>query len=88
MINIPCNKPCFAGHERQYVEQAVANGPISDDGKFALCCQAFRDQAPGAAKALLATPCTHALEMAALLLRVDCLSQSPPKVILQCMNIF
>lgn len=70
MIKIPFNKPCFVGHERQYIEQAIANGQISGDGEFTRRCHAFLEQELGVPKALLTTSCTHALEMAALLLNI------------------
>ena len=71
MINIPFNKPSFVGHERQYIEQAIANGQISGDGEFTRRCHGFLEHELGVAKALLTTSCTHALEMAALLLNIQ-----------------
>ena len=71
MINIPFNKPSFVGHEQQYIEQAIANGQISGDGEFTRRCHGFLEHELGVAKALLTTSCTHALEMAALLLNIQ-----------------
>ena len=71
MINIPFNKPSFVGHERKYIEQAIANGQISGDGEFTRRCHGFLEHELGVAKALLTTSCTHALEMAALLLNIQ-----------------
>ncbi len=71
MINIPFNKPSFVGNERQYIEQAIAKGQISGDGAFTRRCHAFLEKELGVAKALLTTSCTHALEMAALLLDIQ-----------------
>jgi dTDP-4-amino-4,6-dideoxygalactose transaminase len=65
---IPFNRPCLSGNELRYAAEAVASGHISGDGAFTLRCQAFFEQRLGVAKALLTTSCTHALEMAALLL--------------------
>jgi len=65
---IPFNKPCLMGAEMAYMAQAVQNGHISGDGPFSRRCHAWLEQHLGAARALLTTSCTHALEMAAFLL--------------------
>jgi len=51
-----------------YMAEAVAAGHISGDGVFTRRCHALLEQALGCPKVLLTTSCTHALEMAALLL--------------------
>src|SRR5512139_2597778 len=51
-----------------YIQQAIASGHISGDGDFTKKCHAWFESELGVAKALLTTSCTHALEMAALLL--------------------
>lgn len=66
--HIPFNKAGLAGNELRYMAEAVANGHISGDGPFSKRCHAALEQITGAQKALLTTSCTHALEMAALLL--------------------
>lgn len=68
---IPFNKPCFEGKELAYIAEAVGCGHISGDGKFTRQCHTFLEEALGAAKVLLTTSCTHALEMAALLLEIQ-----------------
>lgn len=68
---IPFNRPCFMGNEQAYIAQAVANGQISGDGIFTEKCHAILQQELGVARALLTTSCTHALEMAALLLPIQ-----------------
>lgn len=68
---VPFNRPCLAGNEQAYMAQAVAEGHISGDGLFTRKCHAFFEQNVGVRKALLTTSCTHALEMAALLLEVQ-----------------
>jgi len=65
---IPFNRPAFVGSELQYVAQAIEGGSVSGNGKFTLKCHALLEELLGVAKALLTTSCTHALEMAALLL--------------------
>jgi dTDP-4-amino-4,6-dideoxygalactose transaminase len=65
---IPFNKPSLEGAEREYMAQAVANGHISGDGEFSRRCHRLLEEALGVPRCLLTTSCTHALEMAALLL--------------------
>ncbi|MEW6405262.1 MAG: dTDP-4-amino-4,6-dideoxygalactose transaminase [Chloroflexota bacterium] len=68
---VPFNRPSFAGNEQIYIAEAIANGHISGDGAFTRKCHAFFEQELGVSKALLTTSCTHALEMAALLLDIQ-----------------
>ena len=67
---IPLNKPCFEGKELVYIAEAINNGLISGDGQFTKLCHAFFEEQLGVNKALLTTSCTHALEMAAILLDI------------------
>lgn len=67
---IPFNRACFEGNEQEYMAQAVANGHISGDGPFTRKADDFLARELGVAKALLTTSCTHALELAALLLDI------------------
>jgi len=69
-ISIPFNRPCLAGNEYKYIAEAIANGHASGDGPFTRRCHALLEQELGVPKVLLTTSCTHALEMAAILL--DC----------------
>ncbi len=69
-ISIPFNRPCLAGKEYQYIAEAIANGHASGDGPFTRRCHELLERELGVPKALLTTSCTHALEMAAILL--DC----------------
>ncbi|MFZ2949363.1 MAG: dTDP-4-amino-4,6-dideoxygalactose transaminase [Desulfuromonadaceae bacterium] len=70
-MNIPFNKPHLTGREHSYMAEAVANGHISGDGGFTKRCHSILEQSLGVAKALLTTSCTHALEMAAILLDIQ-----------------
>jgi len=65
---IPFNRATLVGREMTYMAEAVAAGHISGDGVFTRRCHALLEQALGCPKVLLTTSCTHALEMAALLL--------------------
>ena len=68
---IPFNRPCFAGNEQRYIQEAIASGKISGDGQFTQRCHEFLEKALGVPRVLLTTSCTHALEMAGLLLNLE-----------------
>lgn len=70
-IRVDFNKPALMGSELAYMQQAIANRHISGDGSFTKRAQQVLEQAVGSSKALLTTNCTHALEMAALLLDIE-----------------
>ncbi len=70
MTNIPFNRPSIVGDEFRYISEALAQGHISGGGPFAARCQALLEQHLGVPRVLLTTSCTHALELAALLLDV------------------
>src|SRR5690348_9158592 len=67
---IPFNKPGLTGNELRYIADAIAQGHAAGDGPFTRKCQAVLEQILGAPRVLLTTSCTHALEMAALLLDI------------------
>jgi dTDP-4-amino-4,6-dideoxygalactose transaminase len=67
---IPFNRPCLAGNEFKYIADAIARGHASGDGSYTRLCHEMLECELGASKVLLTTSCTHALEMAAILL--DC----------------
>ena len=67
---IPFNRPSLVGNEMVYIGQAVERGHLSGDGLFSQMCSNLLEQELGAPKVLLTTSCTHALEMAALLLDI------------------
>ncbi|TMC53633.1 MAG: dTDP-4-amino-4,6-dideoxygalactose transaminase [Chloroflexi bacterium] len=67
---IPFNRPSFEGRELEYIHASIASGHVSGDGSFSRRCHQFLEFELGVARALLTTSCTHALEMAALLLEV------------------
>jgi len=68
MNAIPFNRPSFVGNEREYMEEALRLGHASGDGEFTRRCHELLTRELGVAAALLTTSCTHALEMAAILL--------------------
>ncbi len=67
---IPFNRPCLAGRELEYVQDAIRGGHASGDGPYTRRCRDLLERLLGVPKVLLTTSCTHALEMAALLLDV------------------
>ena len=71
MQPIPFNRPFIAGKEFEYIRQAIENTHLCGDGSFTRKCHALLEQALSIPKALLTTSCTHALEMAALLLDIQ-----------------
>ena len=71
LSTIPFNQPFAVGKEFEYIRQAIKNVHTSGDGPFTKKCHAFLEQTLGVNKALLTTSCTHALEMAALLLNIQ-----------------
>jgi dTDP-4-amino-4,6-dideoxygalactose transaminase len=71
MPYIPFNRPSLVGKEFEYMQEAIANWHISGDGTFTTRCNALLEEALGVPKVMLTTSCTHALEMAALLLEIE-----------------
>lgn len=69
-MHIPFNKPFLTGKEAHYLYQSVYSGKISGNGMFTKKCQEFFENKYGFKKCLLATSCTDALEMAALLCNI------------------
>jgi dTDP-4-amino-4,6-dideoxygalactose transaminase len=70
VIRIPFNRPYATGEEIDYIRAAIAAPKFSGDGSFTKRCHALLEQSLGIQKALLTTSCTHALEMAVLLLDI------------------
>jgi dTDP-4-amino-4,6-dideoxygalactose transaminase len=67
---ITFNRPSLVGNELDYVRDAIEQGHISGDGVYTRRCESLLRELLGA-RVLLTTSCTHALEMAALLLDVE-----------------
>jgi dTDP-4-amino-4,6-dideoxygalactose transaminase len=68
---IPFNKPPYTGNEDQYILSAVRSPKISGDGDFSMRCQTWFAKTLGCKKPLLTPSCTHALEMAGLLVDIQ-----------------
>lgn len=67
---IAFNNPPYVGKEVNYIKEAIGNHKICGDGEFTKKCNSWIEEKTGTEKALLTTSCTHALEMAALLLEI------------------
>jgi dTDP-4-amino-4,6-dideoxygalactose transaminase len=70
MNPIPFNRSSLQGRELDYIHETIAIGQIAGDQTFSRKCQQLLEESLGAPKALVTTSCTHALEMAALLLDI------------------
>jgi dTDP-4-amino-4,6-dideoxygalactose transaminase len=70
-LHIPFNRPFFSGREFEFIQEAIASWQLSGDGAFTKKCHELLERELGIQKALLTTSCTHALEMAALLLDIE-----------------
>lgn len=68
MINF--NVPPYVGKELEYMQEAIRNQKICGDGIFTKKCNQWIEEKTGSKKCLLTTSCTHALEMAAILLDI------------------
>lgn len=68
---IPFNRVTPLGDELAYMAESLGSGQISGDGVFTRRCHQLLEAALGVDKVLLTTSCTHALEMAALLLDIQ-----------------
>jgi dTDP-4-amino-4,6-dideoxygalactose transaminase len=67
---VPFNRASLTGDELEYLRDAIERGYISGDGPYTRRCEELLERELGAARVLLTTSCTHALEAAALLLDV------------------
>lgn len=67
---ISFNVPPYTGKEIEYIKEAVQNQKICGDGPFTKKCSQWLEEKTGTTKCLLTTSCTHATEMAALLLDI------------------
>lgn len=67
---IPFNQTFVAGRELEYIADALAGGHLAGDGTYSKRCHELLERELAVPRALLTTSCTHALEMAALLLNV------------------
>lgn len=69
-MKIPFNRPLYTGNEDKYVLEAMRSNKISGDGEFSRKCQKWFEENLPCKRALLTPSCTHALEMAAILIDI------------------
>lgn len=67
---IPFNRPPRIGSEDAHVLAAICSPKMSGDADYSRRCQAWFEAELGCRKTLLTPSCTHALEMAALLIDI------------------
>ena len=67
---IPFNRPPYTGCEEAHVLAALQSDKQSGDGEYSRRCQQWLESNLSCSKALLTPSCTHALEMAAILLDI------------------
>ncbi len=67
---MPFNRPYVTGHEFTYIREVIDSLALSGGGRFSKRCEELLGHALGVESVLLTTSCTHALEMAALLLDI------------------
>ncbi len=65
---ITFNKPPYAEKAMEYIQDCVKSQKICGDGAYTKKCSEWLEKKTGTAKCLLTTSCTHATELAALLL--------------------
>ena len=68
---IPFSRAWSAPHELDYLREALAGGQTAGDAVFTQRCHRWLEQHIGCQRAFLTPSCTAALEMAALLLRIQ-----------------
>lgn len=67
-MKIHFNVPAKVGNEIKYIEEAISNRKLSGEGAFNKRCAELLRKKLNAKKALITPSCTHALEMAAILI--------------------
>ncbi len=69
MINF--NVPPYVDKAAEYIQECVQNQKICGDGPYTKKCNEWFEERTGSKKCLLTTSCTHATELAALLVQVQ-----------------
>jgi dTDP-4-amino-4,6-dideoxygalactose transaminase len=70
MNPIPFNRSSLQGRELEYIFDTIRIGQVAGDQTYSKKCQQLLRETLGAPCALVTTSCTHALEMAAILLGI------------------
>jgi len=70
MVKVTFNRSALIGRELEYIQNAVLSGQIAGDQTYSKKCEKLMEETIACSRALVTTSCTHALEMAALLLDI------------------
>ena len=70
-MQVPFNKPQYTKNEEKYVLESIKSTHISGSGSFTKKCELWFEENLRCKKTLLTPSCTHALEMAAILLNIQ-----------------
>ncbi len=70
-MKIPFNKPFIPWFSFRYLIRGALSGTIAGNGKYTKMCHRFFEERFGFKKVLLTTSCSDALEMSALLCRIE-----------------
>ena len=65
---IPFHIPHYSGQEQSLITDVLQSGKVATGGQYSAACESFLQDFTQSKKVLLTSSCTHALEMAALLL--------------------
>lgn len=68
---IPFNRSSLEGRELDYIFQTIQIGQLAGDQTFSERCHRLLESVLGVPRAMVTTSCTHALELAALLLDIQ-----------------
>lgn len=68
---IPLHKASIGALELAHVQQVMTSGQLAGNGRYTRHAESLLENTTGAPRVLLTSSCTHALEMAALLLGVQ-----------------
>ena len=70
-MTLEFNQPLYTGQEDAHVLSAMRGRCLAGNGTYTKMCQEWFEKEFGLTKALMTPSCTHALEMAALLINVE-----------------
>lgn len=70
MKSIPFNIPLVSNYELKNISSVFNHGRFSGDGEFTKKCNLWLEKNTKSKKVLLTTSCTHALELAAILINI------------------
>lgn len=70
-MKVPFNKVYLTNHELEYMKRVLEKGTIGGDGFYTKAVEAFIETRLGSGKAFMTTSGTHALEMAAMMVKLN-----------------